>query len=91
MPAILEHLPYCKRDGTTARDDPPYLPAMATLVRVDMRAAIPEGLMQTNIPASRNCGTPSTSSLAAQPRTARSYDGHSVGGFNSLQVARWPR
>ncbi len=53
VPAILEYLPYRRRDGTAARDyrTHPYFAARGYAgVRVDMRApAIPTGGCSTNI------------------------------------------
>ena len=50
VPAILEHLPYRKRDGTTARDSltHPYLAGHGyACIRVDMRGnGDSEGLME---------------------------------------------
>ncbi len=62
VPAILEYLPYRKRDGTTARDaltHPWFAKRGYACIRVDMRGnGDSQGLMRMNTP-SRNWMTPS--------------------------------
>ena len=58
VPAILEFLPYRKRDGTTARDcltHPYFAKNGYACIRVDMRGnGDSQGIMEVNIPI-KNC------------------------------------
>ncbi|PSM17558.1 CocE/NonD family hydrolase [Nitratireductor sp. StC3] len=94
VPAILEHLPYRKRDGTTARDSltHPYLAGHGyACLRVDMRGnGDSEGLMAdeyTQQELSDACAV--IAWAAAQPWCSGDVGmmGISWGGFNALQVA----
>ncbi len=94
VPAILEYLPYRKRDGTCARDalTHPYLAARGyACVRVDMRGnGDSEGLMEDEYTqAELDDAVEVINWLAAQPWCSGSVGmmGISWGGFNSLQVA----
>jgi len=94
VPAILEYLPYRKRDGTCIRDESTY-PAFAAVgyagVRVDMRGAgDSEGLMSDAYSRQElDDGVEVIDWLAAQPwcTGAVGMMGISWGGFNSLQIA----
>jgi uncharacterized protein len=94
VPAILEYLPYRKRDGTCIRDESTY-PVFAAAgyagVRVDMRGAgDSEGLMfDEYTPQELADAIEVIEWIAAQPWcTGRvGMMGISWGGFNSLQVA----
>ncbi|MDQ6437334.1 CocE/NonD family hydrolase [Mesorhizobium sp. LHD-90] len=94
VPAILEHLPYRKRDGTTARDSltHPYFAGHGyASIRVDMRGnGDSEGLMEdeyTEQELEDACAV--IAWAAAQPWCNGNVGmmGISWGGFNSLQVA----
>jgi len=94
VPAILEHLPYRKRDGTTARDEltHPYLAGHGyACLRVDMRGnGDSDGLMEDEYTAQElqdACDV--IAWAAAQPwcNGRVGMMGISWGGFNSLQVA----
>lgn len=94
VPAILEHLPYRKRDGTTARDSltHPYFAGHGyACIRVDMRGnGDSEGLMEdeyTEQELQDACDV--IAWAAAQPWCNGNVGmmGISWGGFNSLQVA----
>ncbi len=94
VPAILEHLPYRKRDGTTARDclTHPYFAGHGyASIRVDMRGnGDSEGLMDDEYSEQElddACAV--IAWAAAQPWCNGSVGmmGISWGGFNSLQVA----
>lgn len=94
VPAILEHLPYRKRDGTTARDclTHPYLAGHGyACLRVDMRGnGDSQGLMAdeyTEQELSDACAV--IAWAAAQPWCSGQVGmmGISWGGFNALQVA----
>ena len=94
VPAILEHLPYRKRDGTTARDclTHPYFAGHGyASVRVDMRGnGDSEGLMDDEYSEQEledACDV--IAWLAAQPWCSGAVGmmGISWGGFNGLQVA----
>ncbi|WP_137701415.1 CocE/NonD family hydrolase [Marimonas lutisalis] len=94
VPAILEHLPYRKRDGTVARDEITH-PWMAkrgyACVRVDMRGnGDSEGLMEDEYTAQELADAVSVINwLAEQPWCNGNVGmmGISWGGFNGLQVA----
>jgi putative CocE/NonD family hydrolase len=94
VPVILEHLPYRKRDGTTARDSltHPYLAGHGyACIRVDMRGnGDSEGLMEDEYSEQEwqdACDV--IAWAAAQPWCNGNVGmmGISWGGFNSLQVA----
>lgn len=94
VPAILEHLPYRKRDGTTARDEltHPYFAGHGyASIRVDMRGnGDSDGLMEDEYTAQElqdACDV--IAWAAAQPwcNGRVGMMGISWGGFNSLQVA----
>jgi len=94
VPAILEYLPYRKRDGTAIRDDltHPYLAGHGyACIRVDMRGAgESEGIMQDEylLQEQDDC-LEVLRWIAEQPwSTGRAgMVGISWGGFNGLQVA----
>jgi putative CocE/NonD family hydrolase len=94
VPVLLEHLPYRKRDGTTARDSRthPYFAGHGyACVRVDMRGnGDSEGLMEdeyTEQELQDACDV--IAWAAAQPWCSGTAGmmGISWGGFNALQVA----
>ena len=94
VPAILEHLPYRKRDGTTARDalTHPYFAGHGYAgVRVDMRGnGDSEGLMEDEYSEQElQDAVEVIAWLAAQPWCNGKVGmmGISWGGFNALQVA----
>lgn len=94
VPAILEFLPYRKRDGTTARDalTHPYLAGHGyACLRVDMRGSgDSEGLMEDEYTAQELADACEVIAwIAAQPWCAGPVGmmGISWGGFNALQVA----
>lgn len=94
VPAIVEHLPYRKRDGTIARDElthPWFAGHGFACIRVDMRGnGDSEGLMEdeyTQQELDDACEV--IAWVSAQPFCTGSVGmmGISWGGFNSLQVA----
>ncbi len=94
VPAILEYLPYRKRDGTCARDalTHPYLAKRGyACIRVDMRGnGDSEGLMADEYTAQELADAVEVIHwLAAQSWCSGSVGmmGISWGGFNALQVA----
>ena len=94
VPAILEFLPYRKRDGTVARDalTHPYLAGHGyACLRVDMRGnGDSEGLMADEYSAQELAdGCAVIAWIAAQPWCSGKVGmmGISWGGFNALQVA----
>jgi uncharacterized protein len=94
VPAILEYLPYRKRDGTTVRDalTHPYFAGHGyAAVRVDMRGnGDSEGLMRDEYLAQEQDDALEVIEwLRAQPWCAGNVGmiGISWGGFNGLQVA----
>jgi putative CocE/NonD family hydrolase len=94
VPAILEYIPYCKRDGTSARDEAmhPYFAGHGyAAVRVDMRGSgESEGvLLDEYLKQEQDDALEVIAWLAAQPwcTGAVGMMGKSWGGFNSLQVA----
>ncbi|WP_300513814.1 CocE/NonD family hydrolase [Aliiroseovarius sp.] len=94
VPAILEYLPYRKRDGTCARDalTHPYFAARGyACIRVDMRGnGDSEGLMTDEYaPQEQADALEVIDWLAAQPWCDGNVGmmGISWGGFNALQVA----
>ncbi|SFJ12088.1 hypothetical protein SAMN04515648_2757 [Phyllobacterium sp. CL33Tsu] len=94
VPAILEFLPYRKRDGTTARDNltHPYFAGHGyACLRVDMRGnGDSEGLMEDEYSEQELADACEVIDwIAAQPWSTGKVGmmGISWGGFNSLQVA----
>lgn len=94
VPAIMEYIPYCKRDGTAARDEAmhPYLAGHGYCsIRVDMRGAgESEGqLWGEYLQQEQDDAVEVIAWLAEQPWcTGRvGMFGKSWGGFNGLQVA----
>ena len=94
VPAILEYLPYRKRDGTCARDalTHPYFAARGyACIRVDMRGnGDSDGLMEDEYTQQElDDAVEVINWLAAQPWCSGSVGmmGISWGGFNALQVA----
>ncbi|MBT6532555.1 MAG: CocE/NonD family hydrolase [Marinovum sp.] len=94
VPAILEFLPYRKRDGTTARDclTHPYIAKRGyACIRVDMRGnGESQGIMEDEYTEQELCDAEATIIwLAAQPWCSGTVGmmGISWGGFNALQVA----
>ncbi|MDK3073649.1 CocE/NonD family hydrolase [Sedimentitalea sp. JM2-8] len=94
VPAILEYLPYRKRDGTCARDalTHPYFARRGyACIRVDMRGnGDSDGLMTDEYSAQELADAVEVVHwLAAQPWCSGAVGmmGISWGGFNSLQVA----
>lgn len=94
VPAILEYIPYRKRDSTAPRDESMH-PLVAAhgyaCVRVDMRGnGESDGLMQDEyLPQELSDGVEVIAWLAAQPWCTGSVGmlGISWGGFNGLQIA----
>ncbi|QDL91759.1 CocE/NonD family hydrolase [Paroceanicella profunda] len=94
VPAIVEHLPYRKRDGTTARDclTHPWLAGHGyACIRIDMRGnGDSEGLMEDEYTAQElQDACDAIAWIAAQPWCSGKVGmmGISWGGFNALQVA----
>ena len=94
VPAILEYIPYCKRDGTSARDEAmhPYLAGHGyCAIRVDMRGSgESDGLLLGEYLAQEQDDAVEVIAwIATQPwcTGAVGMFGKSWGGFNSLQVA----
>ncbi|MFI0848777.1 CocE/NonD family hydrolase [Mesorhizobium sp. IMUNJ 23232] len=94
VPAILEHLPYRKRDGTTARDSltHPYFAGHGyASIRVDMRGnGDSEGLMEDEYTEQELEDAVAVIEWAAKQPWCNGKVGMmgiSWGGFNSLQVA----
>ena len=94
MPAILEYLPYRKRDGTADRDRTTTATSPAhgyACVRVDMRGTgDSDGVLTTNTPSrSSDDGCEVIAWIAAQPWCTGGVGmmGISWGGFNGLQIA----
>ncbi|MEQ1953794.1 CocE/NonD family hydrolase [Mesorhizobium sp. CN2-181] len=94
VPAILEHLPYRKRDGTTARDSltHPYFAGHGyASIRVDMRGnGDSEGLMEDEYSEQELEDAVAVIEWAAKQPWCNGKVGMmgiSWGGFNSLQVA----
>ena len=94
VPAILEYLPYRKRDGTTARDaltHPYFAKRGYACIRVDMRGnGDSEGLMADEYTAQEQADAVEVIDwLARQPwcNGAVGMMGISWGGFNGLQLA----
>ncbi len=94
VPAILEYLPYRKRDGTSERDalNHPYFAGYGyASVRVDMRGSgDSEGIMLGEyLKQEQDDGLEILAWIAAQPWCTGSIGmiGISWGGFNGLQIA----
>ena len=94
VPAILEYIPYRKRDGTTPRDEVmhKYFAGHGyAVIRLDMRGnGDSQGLMRDEYTQSElDDGCAAIAWLAAQPWCSGSVGmmGKSWGGFNCLQVA----
>jgi putative CocE/NonD family hydrolase len=94
VPAILEYLPYRKRDFTALRDTPMHRYFAGhgyASVRIDMRGSgDSDGLMSDEYLAQElEDGKAAIAWLAAQPWCTGSVGmiGNSWGGFNSLQIA----
>jgi len=94
VPAILEYLPYRRRDGTRVRDDhthPYYAGHGYACVRVDMRGSgDSDGLLHDEyLPQEQADGLEVLRWIAAQPWCDGSIGmiGISWGGFNGLQIA----
>ncbi|HUG61280.1 MAG TPA: CocE/NonD family hydrolase [Methylomirabilota bacterium] len=93
-PAILEYIPYRKRDGTRGRDDPMhgyFAESGYAAVRVDMRGSgESDGLMDDEyLPLEQADAVEVIAWIAAQPWCSGKVGmmGKSWGGFNCLQVA----
>jgi uncharacterized protein len=94
VPAILEYLPYRRRDGTRSRDDVnhPYVAGHGyACVRVDMRGSgDADGIIHDEyLPQEQADGLEVLKWIAAQPWCDGSLGmiGISWGGFNGLQIA----
>jgi putative CocE/NonD family hydrolase len=94
VPAILEYIPYRKRDGTRARDEPMhgyYAQHGYAAVRVDMRGSgESDGHMADEyLQQEQDDALEVIAWIAAQPwcTGAVGMQGKSWGGFNALQVA----
>ncbi|MFO1050225.1 MAG: CocE/NonD family hydrolase [Geminicoccaceae bacterium] len=94
VPAILEYIPYCKRDGTAARDEAmhPYFAGHGyAAIRVDMRGSgESEGvLLDEYLRQEQDDALEVIAWIAAQPWCTGKVGmmGKSWGGFNGLQVA----
>ena len=94
VPAILEFLPYCKRDGTAERDElthPYYAGNGYACVRVDMRGSgESDGILEDEyIQQEQDDGLEILEWIAAQPWCTGKTGmiGISWGGFNGLQIA----
>ena len=94
VPAILEYIPYCKRDRTSERDEDmhPYLAGHGyCAIRVDMRGSgESEGLLLDEyLPQEQDDALEVIAWIAEQPWCSGNVGmfGKSWGGYNSLQVA----
>ena len=94
VPAILEYIPYCKRDGTSARDEAmhPFLAGHGYCsIRVDMRGSgESDGILDGEyLVREQDDAVEVIAWIAAQPWCSGAVGmfGKSWGGFNSLQVA----
>jgi putative CocE/NonD family hydrolase len=94
VPAILEYIPYCKRDGTAARDEAmhPYFAGHGyAALRVDIRGSgESEGvLLDEYLSLEQDDAVEVIAWIAAQPWCNGKVGmmGKSWGGFNGLQVA----
>ena len=94
VPAILEYIPYCTRDGTAARDEAmhPYIAGHGyASIRVDLRGSgESEGLLHDEyMKQEQDDALEVIAWIAAQPWCSGRVGmfGQSWGGFNALQVA----
>lgn len=94
VPAVLEYIPYRKRDGTRARDEPMhgYFASQGyAAVRVDMRGSgESDGLLADEyLKQEQDDALEVIEWIAAQPwcSGAVGLQGKSWGGFNALQIA----
>jgi putative CocE/NonD family hydrolase len=94
VPAILEYIPYRKRDGTRARDEPMhgyFAAAGYAAVRVDMRGSGESDghLADEYLKLEQDDALEVIAWIAAQPwcNGAVGIQGKSWGGFNALQIA----
>jgi uncharacterized protein len=94
VPAVLEYIPYRKRDGTRARDEPMhgyFAEAGYAAVRVDMRGSGESDghLADEYLKQEQDDAIEVIAWIAAQPwcTGAVGMMGKSWGGFNALQVA----
>jgi putative CocE/NonD family hydrolase len=94
VPAILEYIPYCKRDGTAARDEAmhPYFAGHGyAAMRVDIRGSGESGgvLLNEYLEQEQDDALQVIAWIAAQPWCDGKVGmmGKSWGGFNGLQVA----
>ncbi len=94
VPAILEYIPYCKRDGTAARDEAmhPYFAGHGyAAVRVDLRGSGESDgvLLDEYLAQEQDDACEVIAWIAAQPWCDGRVGmmGKSWGGFNGLQVA----
>jgi putative CocE/NonD family hydrolase len=94
VPAVLEYIPYRKRDGTRTRDEPMhgwFAEHGYAAVRVDMRGSgESDGLMDDEyLPLEQTDAVEVIAWIAAQPWCTGKVGmmGKSWGGFNCLQVA----
>lgn len=94
VPAILEYIPYRKRDGTRVRDDPMhgyFAQHGYAAVRVDMRGSgESDGLLADEyLQQEQDDALEVIAWIAAQPwcSGAVGMQGKSWGGFNALQIA----
>ena len=94
VPAILEYIPYRKRDGTRGRDEPLhglFAAAGYAALRVDMRGSgESDGLLDDEYLArEQDDALEAIAWIAAQPWCSGAVGmmGKSWGGFNALQVA----
>jgi putative CocE/NonD family hydrolase len=94
VPAVLEYIPYRKRDGTRARDDPMhgYFAAHGyAAIRVDMRGSGESDghLADEYLKQEQDDALEVISWIARQPwcTGAVGMQGKSWGGFNALQIA----
>ncbi len=94
VPAVLEYIPYRKRDGTRARDDPMhgyFAEHGYAAVRVDMRGSGESDghLADEYLQQEQDDALEVIAWIAAQPwcTGAVGLQGKSWGGFNALQIA----
>ena len=94
VPAVLEYIPYRKRDGTRGRDEPMhgfFAAAGFAALRVDMRGSgESDGLLDDEyLKQEQDDAVAVIAWIAAQPWCSGSVGmmGKSWGGFNALQVA----
>src|SRR3984957_7523811 len=97
VPAVLEYIPYRKRDGTRARDDPMhgYFAAHGyAAIRVDMRGSGESDghLADEYLKQEQDDALEVIDWIARQPwcNGAVGIQGKSWGGFNALQIAARP-